>query len=188
MRTDLFDFVLPEDRIALRPATPRDAARLLVVRAGVPAQLEDRSVRDLPELLRAGVDLYELSATRVLLNKRLDVAIPGTSLGRLHAKTAAIDRSMVFIGSMNLDPRSDSINTELGIIVKSPELAGEVMRVINISKLRSAYRVQFDGDGNLEWVTTDDKGEVILHDEPDTSFLLRLQSMVVSPFVPEQEL
>jgi putative cardiolipin synthase len=54
-----------------------------------------------PELLRAGVDLYELSPQRVLLNKRLDLAIPGTSHGRLHAKTAVIDRSVVFIGSMN---------------------------------------------------------------------------------------
>ena len=50
MRTDLFDFPLPPERIALRPARPRDAARLLVVRPGAP--LEDRVVRDLPELLR----------------------------------------------------------------------------------------------------------------------------------------
>jgi S-adenosylmethionine:tRNA ribosyltransferase-isomerase len=50
MRTDLFDFVLPQDRIALRPASPRDAARLLVVRPGQggAAVLEDRTVRDLP--------------------------------------------------------------------------------------------------------------------------------------------
>ena len=52
MRTSLFDFDLPPDRIALRPAVPRDAARLLVVRAG--GVLEDRGVRDLPDLLRAG--------------------------------------------------------------------------------------------------------------------------------------
>ena len=51
MRTDLFDFALPEDRIALRPASPRDSARLLVVRPG--GALEDRTVRDLPALLRA---------------------------------------------------------------------------------------------------------------------------------------
>jgi putative cardiolipin synthase len=140
------------------------------------------------ELLRAGVDLYELSPTRVLLNKRLDVAVPGTSIGRLHAKTAVIDRSMVFVGSMNLDPRSDSINTELGIIVNSPELAHEVLRVINVSKLQSAYRLRLGADGSLEWLTTDDNGEVILHAEPDTTFMLRLQSVVFSPFIPEQEL
>ncbi len=54
MRTDLFDFALPEDRIALRPVSPRDAARLLVVRGGAATELEDRTVRDLPGLLREG--------------------------------------------------------------------------------------------------------------------------------------
>jgi S-adenosylmethionine:tRNA ribosyltransferase-isomerase len=65
MRTDLFDFVLPEDRIALRPASPRDAGRLLVVRAGATAQCEDRTVRDLPALLRAG-DAVVVNDTKVI--------------------------------------------------------------------------------------------------------------------------
>src|SRR5438132_1685567 len=63
MRTDLFDFELPEDRIALRPASPRDAARLLVVRPGEP--LQDRIVRELPDLLRPG-DVLVLNDTRVI--------------------------------------------------------------------------------------------------------------------------
>ncbi|MEO8675272.1 MAG: phospholipase D family protein [Casimicrobiaceae bacterium] len=142
-----------------------------------------------PELLRVGVDLYELSPTRVLKNKRLDLAVPGASLGRLHAKTAVIDRSITFIGSMNLDPRSDSTNTELGVIIRSPEFAREVLRVISISKLQSAYRLQFGPDGHsLEWLTTDDNGEVILFAEPDTTLLLRLQTMLLGTFVPEQVL
>src|SRR5687768_9407478 len=52
MLVDLFDFDLPPERIALRPASPRDAARLLVVRP--PSAFDDRVVRDLPALLRAG--------------------------------------------------------------------------------------------------------------------------------------
>ena len=63
MRVDLFDFELPEDRIALRPAEPRDAARMLVVRPGEP--LEDRIVRDLPDLLRPG-DVLVLNDTKVI--------------------------------------------------------------------------------------------------------------------------
>jgi putative cardiolipin synthase len=142
-----------------------------------------------PDLLRSGVDLYELSPTRVLLNKRLGLAIPGASLGRLHAKTAVIDRSVVFIGSMNLDPRSASRNTELGVIIESPEVAKEVLRVIHISKLQSAYRLQFGADGqSLEWLTMDDSGEVILDAEPDTTLFFRLQNVLFAPFVPEQEL
>jgi len=65
MRTDVFDFTLPEDRIALRPAVPRDAAKLLVVRPGQPAQLEDRTMRDLPALLRPG-DALVVNNTKVL--------------------------------------------------------------------------------------------------------------------------
>jgi len=141
-----------------------------------------------PDLLRSGVDLYELSPTRVLLNKRLGLAIPGASLGRLHAKTAVIDRSIVFIGSMNLDPRSYSRNTELGVIVESPEVAKEVLRVIHISKLQSAYRLRLADSGSLEWLTMDDDKEVILVTEPDTTFWSRMQNWLFAPFVPEQEL
>src|SRR5262245_53061394 len=65
MRTDLFDFELPPDRIALRPVSPRDAARLLVVRAGGTPELEDHTVRDLPELLRPG-DALVINDTRVI--------------------------------------------------------------------------------------------------------------------------
>jgi S-adenosylmethionine:tRNA ribosyltransferase-isomerase len=63
MRVDDFDFHLPEERIALRPARPRDAARLLVVRPG--AGLDDRIVRDLPDLLRPG-DLMIFNDTRTI--------------------------------------------------------------------------------------------------------------------------
>src|ERR1700731_3411316 len=65
MRTDEFDFALPEDRIALRPATPRDAARLLVVRPGAPVEREDRAIGDLPSLLRSG-DALVVNDTKVI--------------------------------------------------------------------------------------------------------------------------
>jgi len=63
MRVDLFDFDLPEERIALRPAEPRDSARLLKVRSGEP--FEDLSVRDLPSLLQPG-DVLVFNDTRVI--------------------------------------------------------------------------------------------------------------------------
>jgi putative cardiolipin synthase len=139
------------------------------------------------DMLRLGVDIYELSPTRVRKNKRL--FIPGTSLGRLHFKTVVIDEATVFIGSMNLDPRSASKNTELGIVAESPQLAREVIRVIQISKLQSAYRLRFGPDGkSLQWLTADEQGEVVLTEEPDVTPFARFQSMLLSPFVPEQEL
>ncbi|GLK75187.1 S-adenosylmethionine:tRNA ribosyltransferase-isomerase [Methylopila jiangsuensis] len=65
MDVSLFDFDLPEDRIALRPASPRDSARLLVVRPGAETELEDRLVSDLPDLLAPG-DALAVNATRVI--------------------------------------------------------------------------------------------------------------------------
>ena len=63
MRVDLFDFDLPEERIALRPAEPRDSARLLIVKPG--ETLQDCVVRDLPSLLREG-DVLVFNDTKVI--------------------------------------------------------------------------------------------------------------------------
>lgn len=63
MRVDLFDFHLPPERIALRPASPRDSARLMLVAGDAP--IEDRIVRDLPSLLRAG-DVLVFNDTKVI--------------------------------------------------------------------------------------------------------------------------
>jgi len=76
MRTDLFDFELPDDRIALRPASPRDSARLLVVRPGARPELEDRGVRELPDLLCAG-DQLVVNDTKVI-----PAALHGRRIGR----------------------------------------------------------------------------------------------------------
>ena len=136
-------------------------------------------------LLGAGVDLYELSPQRTRLTKRLGMF--GSSLGRLHAKTAIIDDTTVFIGSMNLDPRSQTQNTELGVFVESPQLAKELLRIVNISKLQSAYRLRLNPDGGgLQWLTMDDDKEVILDTEPESSLWQRVYNFMLGPLVPEQ--
>ena len=76
MRTDLFDFDLPVDRIALRPTSPRDAARLLVVKPGGAPELADRSVSDLPDLLRAG-DCLVVNDSKVIAAR-----LSGRRIGR----------------------------------------------------------------------------------------------------------
>ena len=65
MRTSLFDYELPPGRIALRPAVPRDAARLLVVRPGAEPEFEDRGINDLPGLLRPG-DALVINDSKVI--------------------------------------------------------------------------------------------------------------------------
>ncbi|OPF90160.1 tRNA preQ1(34) S-adenosylmethionine ribosyltransferase-isomerase QueA [Rhodopseudomonas palustris] len=88
MRTELFDFDLPAENIALRPVSPRDAARMLVVRPGAP--LEDRIVRDLPALLAPG-DQLVVNDTRVIaaqltgrrIGRGLEPKIEATLIKRL---------------------------------------------------------------------------------------------------------
>jgi S-adenosylmethionine:tRNA ribosyltransferase-isomerase len=84
MRTDLFDFDLPPDRIALRPASPRDSARLLVVRPGQVPLLEDRVIRDLPDLLEPG-DQLVVNDTKVIPAQLSGRRIGGASEPRIEA-------------------------------------------------------------------------------------------------------
>ncbi|HZL39670.1 MAG TPA: tRNA preQ1(34) S-adenosylmethionine ribosyltransferase-isomerase QueA [Pseudolabrys sp.] len=76
MRTDLFDFNLPTDRIALRPASPRDAARLMVVRPGHSPELEDRKIADLADLLKPG-DCLVVNDSKVIAAR-----LKGRRIGR----------------------------------------------------------------------------------------------------------
>ena len=137
-----------------------------------------------PQLLAAGVELYELSPT--LSQRHTRLGLFGSSTGRLHAKTAVVDGDKTFIGSMNLDPRSRTQNTELGVFVESRELAAEMLRVIRISRVQNAYRVRQGADGALQWVAVDDDKDLVLHSEPESSLWQRLQNTLLSGFVPEQ--
>jgi putative cardiolipin synthase len=135
-------------------------------------------------MLSLGMDLYEISGSRVKRNRRENLF--GASLGRLHAKLAVVDRRWLFVGSMNLDPRSATINTELGAVIDSPQLAREMIRIIDIDRLQSAYRLRLSADGQrCEWLGYEDEKEVVLTEEPDSNFWLRLKLRLLRPFVPE---
>ncbi len=82
MKTDLFDFDLPADRIALRPVHPRDAARLLLVRPGGEPELDDRRMRDLPDLLAPG-DALVVNDSKVIAAR-----LKGRRIGRGPAEPA----------------------------------------------------------------------------------------------------
>ncbi len=82
MRTDLFDFDLPAERIALRPVAPRDAARLLVVRPGRANECEDRKITDLPDLLNPG-DALVVNDSKVIAAR-----LKGRRIGRGAAEPA----------------------------------------------------------------------------------------------------
>ena len=137
-----------------------------------------------PQLVDAGVELYELSPTRSQRNKRLGNF--GSSTGRLHAKTAVVDGDKTFIGSMNLDPRSRTQNTELGLFIESAQLAAEMQRVVKVSREQSAYRVQRSPTGGLQWRVVDGDVDEVLLEEPESSVWLKLHNLILGPLVPEQ--
>ncbi|CAN5212138.1 phospholipase D family protein [soil metagenome] len=145
-----------------------------------------------PEMLRMGVDLYELSSTRVRRSVRLGIL--GSKIGRLHAKTAVIDRQTLFVGSMNFDPRSEVHNTEIGLIVFSPEMAQQVLKLIDVLKQQGAYRLRLAADGSgIEWVGGDadavaasgGAAERVLTEEPDSTFWSRMLLELLAPLTPE---
>jgi S-adenosylmethionine:tRNA ribosyltransferase-isomerase len=92
MRVDLFDFDLPQDLIAQRPASPRDSARLLDVATD---GLHDRTVRDLPRLLQAG-DLLVFNDTRVIPARLLGMRASGGKIEALLIRQQAADRWLAF--------------------------------------------------------------------------------------------
>ncbi|MFY8088896.1 MAG: phospholipase D-like domain-containing protein, partial [Rubrivivax sp.] len=105
-------------------------------------------------LLASGVQLFELSQQRVKDNMRMFLF--GASLGRLHAKTVVIDEQLAYVGSMNLDPRSATLNTEFGALIDSPPLALQLKKLIDIDRLHSAYALRLAPDGSCcEWVIPD---------------------------------
>ncbi len=131
-------------------------------------------------LLRCGTELYELKPQGGPAESSRETAKPkgsggGSSSASLHAKTISIDRSRVFVGSSNLDPRSVNLNTEMGVVMDSPELAARVSDWLDQSLDRVAYHVILAPNGSsLEWVEETDLGEVRLHNEPKTTFFKRL--------------
>jgi putative cardiolipin synthase len=93
----------------------------------------------------------------------------------LHAKTFAVDRSRVFVGSFNFDPRSARLNTEMGVLIDSPSLAEAVSSGLDAKAPLAAYEVVLSADGErLEWVERTPQGEVRHTTEPHTGFFRRL--------------
>jgi len=130
------------------------------------------------------VQLYELSPGR-MKRHRLFAGLRGL-VGRLHAKTAVIDRRLAFFGSMNFDERSASVNTEMGVFVDSPQLAEELRRVMMIDRQQAALRLVLAPDGSgLQWWSQDESDQPEQHPEPGIEGLLPLLWRLLEPLAPE---
>ena len=102
-------------------------------------------------LVADGIELHELRPDPEPVSKKV---LSGSSKAALHTKAIVFDRKDVFIGSMNLDPRSGDINTEAGLYVESPELAAQVIDYMDEGvRPENSYRVLLDENGKLYWLT-----------------------------------
>jgi len=136
-------------------------------------------------MLKLGVNLFETDTTQLRNDALIGQAL-GSTVGRSHSKLIIIDRRTTFVGSMNLDFRSSRVNTELGMLVESPELAEKVLSLAERVKTVGSYRLRLDGSGrHVQWVSTFNGTEAVLEDEPGVGLGTRLQLFFLSPLVAE---
>ena len=110
------------------------------------------------DFIEAGVDLWEFRPDPAIQSSIIDVAPVQAGFSGLHSKCAVADRRYVFIGSMNLDPRSRAINTEMGAMVDSPELAEDLAQIIERNMTgANAWNVQMDENGKLFWENSEER-------------------------------
>lgn len=106
--------------------------------------------------IQGGGELYELRVDAQIKHVYDTFPVEARLLG-LHSKVIIIDRHRVFIGSLNLDPRSIYINTEMGLIIESPELAEEVADLLERYMMpENSWRVRLEENGALVWESSDD--------------------------------
>jgi putative cardiolipin synthase len=123
------------------------------------------------DLIADGIELYELRPDPGPVSKKV---LSGSSKAALHTKAIVFDRKDVFIGSMNLDPRSGDINTEAGLYVESPELAAQVIDYMDEGvRPENSYRVLLDEKGKLYWVTESDGKEQRFDKDPHSTGMQR---------------
>jgi putative cardiolipin synthase len=127
-------------------------------------------------LLRSGVGLYELRRTSAP-NAPLDKMGPfGSSGASLHAKTFAVDGERIFVGSFNFDPRSTTLNTEMGLLIDSPQMAQGLHDAFDRELSGMAWRIELKA-GHPVWV--DPVTAEATGDEPGSNIFKRAAIAVV---------
>jgi len=125
--------------------------------------------RQREDILRSGVQVHEIrpdpSNQRVLM-KRLEM-LDARPVWGIHAKTAVFDRSVVYVGTFNMDPRSTHLNTELGVLIRDPVLADQVAALIEYDMApENSWRLSIDAEGDITWRTRRGGQEIATDSEP----------------------
>ncbi len=118
-------------------------------------------------------ELYELKPTREHETAVHDRGLTGNSGSSLHAKTFSID-GKVFIGSLNFDPRSTLLNTEMGFVIESETLATLIHKRFTQSQRDAARQLRLDRWGRINWIDRQQEEEKVLKKEPTTRFWQRV--------------
>lgn len=124
-------------------------------------------------LLAEGVELYEMRLAAPEAGAPDAPGPFGSAGASLHAKTFAIDGQRVFIGSFNFDPRSAHLNTELGFVIDSPQLAGRVSAAFARHIPLLSWRVRLDAQGRLEWQAGAGQPATVYQTEPGSRWFER---------------
>jgi putative cardiolipin synthase len=133
-------------------------------------------------LLESGVELFEIRHDAAVQDVLADTAPTEAEFMGLHVKSLIVDRARVFIGSMNLDPRSSTLNSEMGVIIFSPGLAKELAAAFERDMApENAWRVTLAADGTLRWVS----GDHVLDAQPARSTWQRIEDWVFMAFPRE---
>lgn len=137
------------------------------------------------DLLQAGIKIYETKPDPVQPKKKekrkKQMVFSGSSSSSLHAKTFAVDRKRIFVGSFNLDQRSLNLNTEMGLVIDSDVLASALSDTLDRTLADSAYEVRIQKDGSgLEWLEVTEQGEVVHRNEPRAGLLKRIGVNILS--------
>ena len=135
-------------------------------------------------LLQAGAEFWEIRARGS--NEENEWGYR-PELVTLHSKATIIDRDTIFIGSLNFDPRSLLINTEMGLFVEHAELGSEFTDGVMEDLPKAAYQVKLNDEGKLRWVYQNDAVKERYKKEPQTSFWRRFNAQVMR-LAPEGQL
>jgi cardiolipin synthase C len=135
-------------------------------------------------LLKMGVELYEVRPK--LGQKRPRFHPFKSSNASLHAKALVIDQRTVFIGSLNMDRRSARFNSELGLVMRSPEIAKQVTNVLDDITADGSYKLSLDRKGHILWSVGEGDAERTWHTDPETTRLQRFSLKLLAPFAPEE--
>ena len=138
------------------------------------------------EMLRAGAELFELNPQRT--RRRPLTSIPGNIVLRIDTTSAIVDRSVVFIGSLKFDQGLSNLTTEIGLLIDSPELARDVLQLVDAPKYSDAYQLLLGADSGFDWVVPNVYGGEVSYAEPPSSWWRRFMLAVMSLLVPESVL